>query len=158
MTAHPPLSPCHAHSNPVRGPITSSPVTSHLHESLQQHRRISVALLPVSANPFSGEGQSFAGQIPDAYPGKQKEARVAHHPVQPLCPVLLVPANPAVPLRQRPSRGRKQQTAQSTPPSPHQEIALVRSKRPPVTQWVVACHIRSEEHTSELQSRLHLVC
>src|SRR5205807_7365513 len=141
VTAHPSFASRHPQANPVGGLVASSPVTSHLHESLQQHRRISVALLPVSANPFSGEGQSFAGQIPDAYPGKQKEARVAHHPVQPLCPVLLVPANPAVPLRQRPSRGRKQQTAQSTPPSPHQEIALVRSKRPPVTQWVVACHI-----------------
>ena len=55
MTAHAPLSPGQPQANPIRRLITSSPVPSHLHEGLQQHRRVPVALLPVAADPLGGQ-------------------------------------------------------------------------------------------------------
>src|SRR5207248_10933876 len=61
VTAHPSFASRHPQANPVSGLVASSPVTSHLHESLQQHRRISVALLPVATNSLGSQRQRFAG-------------------------------------------------------------------------------------------------
>src|SRR2546422_7396876 len=38
------------------------------------------------------------------------------------------------------------------------ESAAATSKKPAPTAKMSCCRLRSEEHTSELQSRLHLVC
>src|SRR3989442_6496339 len=45
------------------------------------------------------------------------------------------------------------------PRGTHFAVHLLIERFPPsVRRWVFAAHFRSEEHTSELQSRPHLVC
>lgn len=137
MPIHSASSSRHSQPDPVGRLVARAPVTFGFDESLQQYRRVPIPLLPVSADPRRYPRQRRAGQIPNTHPRKDQKARVRHHPVQPLCAVPLAPADPFIPLRQRPCRRCKQQTTQPPPRSVHNEVPLMRSKRALVPQSVI---------------------
>src|SRR5258708_29187565 len=79
--------------DPVGGLITGAAVAGGLHESLQEHRPIAIALLPIVRELPSDEGEDFRGQSLGLDPRQDQEACVVDHERQ-IAPALrLIPAD-----------------------------------------------------------------
>src|SRR5437660_5310025 len=76
------------------------------HEGLQQDWAITVALLPVLRKLPRTTRKNSARQAPDANPGKNQKARIIDNEWEIAAALLVVPPNPAVSRRHRPSRRR----------------------------------------------------
>src|SRR4030042_4141144 len=68
-----------------------------VYEGLQQHHRMSKALLPVAGEPFLAQRQYARGQIGNMILRKDQETAVIGHQVQAIILMAEVPSDPAIP-------------------------------------------------------------
>ncbi len=74
-------------------------------EGLQQHGLVAVALLPVLGQAACGDGQDLRGEPLGLHPRQDQEARVVDDALQVVLPLLMVPADEALAIGQRPGAG-----------------------------------------------------
>ena len=129
-----------AHALPVGRTVAGPPVLRRIHKGLHQYRLQAVPLPPVPGQPPNRHRQGLRGQIRNPNPREDQEPGVAHHPLQPLRPIPIPPANPGV-TTGKPGRTRlKQQAAQLATPTIPQPVAQETAERMPVTQFMMPIH------------------
>ena len=127
-----------ADGEPVGGAIAGAGETLRIDEGLDEDGLVAILLVPVGGQLADGQGQGVRGQMLDADPGQEQEARLRDDPMQLVSVLVGFPADPAVAAGQREGALLEQHRAERALLAVLEQVAQMGTDRLAVAQVVVA--------------------
>src|SRR5208337_3040651 len=125
--------------SPVGGLVAGAAEAIRLHESLQQHRAITVALLPVVGQLAGDVAEDFRSHALRLHPGQDQKARVVDDQMHSQAPLLGAPADELITGLSFPGGGAKAQQRDKAAIDGN-EVAQLRPRERCVAQVMIALY------------------